>query len=266
MKFVVFQGGLGNQLFQYGYYLSMLKKYPKLSYQFASGNSHNGFEIDKWFNISMNKPLFLWKVVFKIIYFLKIKGIANFIITEEEYPKRDGCFVSGYWQDKMYISKDFLRFKDLPLTDRNGSVMKEMLSSNSIAIHVRRGDYFKPPYDKIYAGICSIEYYNKSIELVKQKFSNPHFFVFSDDIEWVKDNLKLGTDQVLFVDWNRGNDSVYDMFLMSKAKANIIANSTFSFWGAFLNEQNPYVIYPAKWFASPYKVPDIFPDEWLGLY
>jgi len=81
----------------------------------------------------------------------------------------------------------------------------------------------------------------------------------------VKENLKLDTNNVLFIDWNRGNDSIYDMFLMSKAKANIIANSTFSFWGAFLNEESKMTVCPRKWFNQGFKDPDIIPESWIRI-
>lgn len=110
MRFIVFQGGLGNQMFQYGYYKMMLSRFPKLSYQFAYGNSHNGFELDKWFNVDMKRASLFWKLLFEIIYFLKIKGIIDLIVSEEQYPQKDGWFVAGYWQDKRYFKKGFFAF------------------------------------------------------------------------------------------------------------------------------------------------------------
>ena len=92
---------------------------------------------------------------------------------------------------------------------------------------------------------------------------SPKFYVFSDDIAWVKNNLKLKNE--VFVDWNIGKDSIYDMYLMSQAKANVIANSTFSYWGAYLNEKTRIVVYPKKWFASKFIAPNIFPDDWFGI-
>ena len=102
MRFIVFQGGLGNQMFQYGYYKMMLSRFPKLSYQFAYGNSHNGFELDKWFNVDMSRASLFWKLLFEIIYFLKIKGIIDLIVSEEQYPQKDGWFVAGYWQEQHF--------------------------------------------------------------------------------------------------------------------------------------------------------------------
>lgn len=263
MKYVVFQGGLGNQIFQYAYYKYMQKKIPALSYLFACGNSHNGFELSKWFDTEMRNPSLIIKLIFKVIYLLKIKGICDFIIPEEEYPKKDGLFVSGYWQDKKYYQKGFVKFKKLILSDKNESLVRDLDNSPSVAIHVRRGDYIRPPYDKIYGGICTIDYYQQAINIVCKSLDNPKFYVFSDDIEWVKNNLKLY--DAVFVDWNTGKSSIYDMYLMAHAKANIIANSTFSYWGAFLNEKSQIVVYPKKWFASKYVAPKIFPEDWIGI-
>lgn len=263
MKYVVFQGGLGNQIFQYAYYKYMQKKIPTLSFLFASGNSHNGFELSKWFETQMHSPSLIVKLMFKIVYLLKLKGICDFIVPEEEYPQKDGLFVSGYWQDKKYYQKGFIKFKKLALSSKNELLVRDMNNCQSVAIHVRRGDYIRPPYDKIYGGICTIDYYKQAIDIICQYLESPKFYVFSDDIAWVKNNLKL--KNAVFVDWNIGKDSIYDMYLMSQAKANVIANSTFSYWGAYLNEKTRIVVFPKKWFASKFIAPNIFPDDWFGI-
>jgi hypothetical protein len=263
MKIIVFQGGLGNQIFQYAFYRFQKKNYPQLKWIFASGNSHNGFELNKWFDVEMVHANFLWRIIFRIVHFLKVKGIHDYIIDADANPEKNGIFISGYWQNKKYYQKHFLNFKKLKLSSQNEDIKKRMQSTQSIAIHIRRGDYLQPPYDKIYSGICTIEYYQHAIQIIKMHFDNPQFFIFSDDIEWVKENLKIPNS--IFIDWNKGHNSIYDMYLMSHTKANIIANSTFSYWGAFLNSKTEMVIYPKKWFNSQYSTPDIFPKTWLGI-
>lgn len=263
MKIIVFQGGLGNQIFQYAFYKFQKKNNPNLKWVFSLGKSHNGFELDKWFDVEMDHANLFWRIIFRLIYFLKVKGIFNCIIDADANPTKDGLFISGYWQNKKYYQQYFINFKDLKLSPLNENIKNQMQSTQSIAIHIRRGDYLQPPYDKIYSGICTIEYYQHAIKIIKRHFENPQFFIFSDDIEWVKNNLKIPNS--IFIDWNKGNNSIYDMYLMSQSKANIIANSTFSYWGAFLNPRTKIVIYPQKWFNSKYSAPDIFPTTWLGI-
>lgn len=116
-----------------------------------------------------------------------------------------------------------------------------------------------PQFKKIFGEVCTVKYYLKSIRKVEEKISEPVFFVFSDDIDWVKQNFTF--NKVYFVDWNKGQNSFWDMYLMSQCSANIIANSTFSFWGAYLNKNNPFVIYPQKWVRTNLKQPNIFPKN-----
>ncbi len=129
----------------------------------------------------------------------------------------------------------------------NAKLEKKMRSENSVAIHLRKGkDYMK---DERFANTCPLEYYQKAVEIIKQKVSNPVFYVFTDNPNWVKENLK-GIDYTLV----EGNPAIgwgnhYDMQLMSCCKHNIIANSTYSWWGAFLNENpNKIVIDPKYWY------------------
>ena len=137
-----------------------------------------------------------------------------------------------------------------------------MQSTNSVCLHIRRGDFLSIEYMNILANIATVKYYERAIEFVQSKLINTFFFVFSDDIAWCKENMQLS--QVTYIDWNIGKDSYIDMYLMTFAKANIIANSTFSYWGAYLNRNNPIVIYPKKWINADY-YPNIFPVNWIGL-
>lgn len=263
MKLIIFQGGLGNQLFEYAFYQKISQKHKNVFYIFR-GIGHNGFELDKYFHTNLIKaPLFI-NLFFRIIDFLQKKTKWNFFTTESHFLKTgEGIILDGYWQEKRFLSKLNISFKDLNIGEKNQKIKSAIESSNSVSIHIRRGDYLLPQFINIYGGICTIEYYNKAIEICKEKIPNPHFFIFSDDIEWCKKNLHIA--DAIYIDWNKGNDSVFDMYLMSYAKANIIANSTFSFWGAKLNKQNQLTIYPKKWFKSKFTAPDIFPNEWIGI-
>ena len=159
--------------------------------------------------------------------------------------------------------KDWLIFRPIYLNERNQKLINLMLSVQSVAIHVRRGDFLSSKYCDMLADIATPSYYQKAIELIKKRFSASHFFVFSDDIEWCKSHLSIPNEPV-YIDWNVGKDSYIDLYLMTHVQANIIANSTFSYWGAYLNKNNSTVIYPKKWINADY-YPNIFPAHWIGL-
>ena len=131
-----------------------------------------------------------------------------------------------------------------------------------ISIHVRRDDYLSSKYVSGFGGICTIEYYNKAVERIKEEVIDPVFYIFSDDINWCRENLKL--EQGVFIDWNTGKESWQDMFLMSQCKHNIIANSSFSWWGAWLNSNSEkIVIAPRIWWNG--LKDDVVPDSWIRI-
>ncbi len=268
MRIIIFQGGLGNQIFQYLFYEYIRKKVGGIVLGVVrDGNNHNGFEIDKYFDVDIKMPIWLYKC-FKIFENYRWKYpqyLTPFYINEDSLSGRWGFIYDGYWQDRKYMTLVDVHFKDLPLSDRNAEIKRQMLGTNSVALHVRRGDYLIPPHNKLFANICTIEYYNQAVYICRRMQPNSTFFVFSDDIEWARQNLSL--EDCHYIDWNNGDDSIFDMYLMSQAKMNIIANSTFSFWGAYLNKNSPLVVYPKKWFNDDcgVKVPDIFPNTWIGI-
>lgn len=279
-------GGLGNQLFQYAFYKT-LKEYNENVYLDISDydihKHHNGFELEKIFNvnfdkasckqikrISMDKKKFLYRIIKKIF---KID-----IIKQYEYiEKRDvsninigyingDVYFNGFWQDKKFIKKiekdikNELTFKE-SLDERNQMLINDLNDKESVSVHIRRGDYVN---NKSLGGICNKEYYLKAINLIEEKINNPIFVFFSDDIEWVKDNINLN-QKCIYVDWNKGEDSYKDMKLMSSCKHNIIANSTFSWWGAWLNNnKDKIVIAPKRWFNNSDNN-ELVLDEWIKI-
>lgn len=139
-------------------------------------------------------------------------------------------------------------------------MIEKIIGTDSVSLHVRRSDYI----GSYFAGICTLEYYAKTVEYMRKHIQKSIFFVFSDDIPWCKEHLNLA-DNVYFIDWNKGKDSYKDLILMSNCKHNIIANSSFSWWGARLNN-NPtkIVIAPHKWHQNlDYK--DIIPSDWIKI-
>ena len=264
MKIIVFKGGLGNQLFQYLFALKLLEQGYKVFYIDGTNNDHNGLEIFRYFKcVDSLIPL---NLIFQHFYNW-CRTNCNFPLklfrTDDIFFKKWKLIYDGYWQDKKYFEGiDLPKFKYIDIGKRNQTVFDIINSSNSVFIHVRRGDYLSPENYKIYGNICTVDYYNKAISIVKEKVPQPIFFCFSNDIDWVKKNLPL--NNCFYIDWNSGKNSIFDLFLMSNCKYAIIANSSFSYWGAKLNGNKSLVIYPKKWFNTS-NAPAIFQDNWLAL-
>ena len=183
----------------------------------------------------------------------------------------NNSYLEGYWASEKYfqdisdvIRKEFI-LKNTP-DAINKAMMKRISSCNSISIHVRRNDYVEDKKTNDFHGVCGLEYYNKAVSMIGKKIKNPTFFVFSDDPEWCKINLRLDfpTD---YVTHNLGKKDYEDMRLMSACKHNIIANSSFSWWGAWLNNNsNKIVVAPKKWFAdASTNTADLVPKQWSRI-
>ena len=135
--------------------------------------------------------------------------------------------------------------------------------THSVSIHVRRGDYLSETNQKIYGRICTLDYYKKAIRYFEEKYEDVTFFVFSNDLEWAKENLEM--KKSCFVDCNTEETAIYDMYLMSECRDNIIANSSFSWWGAWMNShEEKEVIAPSKW-LNTVEVRDIWCEGWKKL-
>ncbi|NII84686.1 MULTISPECIES: alpha-1,2-fucosyltransferase [unclassified Pedobacter] len=284
MKIVKLLGGLGNQMFQYAFYRSLqnsdLKVYADLS-DFEEYPLHNGYELERIFNLNVKTPsefiLNLFRPNQSKWIFRKLKRILNLKNTyraEENEFMFDASFLNnannyyfGYWQNEGYFLniadkiRDDFKFPEIKGVE-NQTVMQQIINNESVAIHVRRGDYLKDP---LLGNICNLDYYEQAILSINSKIKNVQFFVFSDDITWCKQNLKL--ENVTYIDWNKKNNSYIDMQLMSNCKHNIIANSSFSWWGAWLNNNTgKMVIAPKKWTNNrSVDDTDICPKNWIKL-
>jgi len=175
-------------------------------------------------------------------------------------------YMEWYFQSERYFTdfKDDIRkaFKvNRELSEKNKNIIKRIQSLNSVSVHIRRWDYLLVDTH----GVLSKSYYEKWIELVRERTKGPlYVFFFSDDIWWVKKNFQCKNSY--YVDWNVWGESWQDMILMSKCKHNIIANSSFSRWGARLNDnKEKIVIAPRKWFKST-DPQDIVPSDWIKLW
>ncbi len=263
-SFVLLQGGLGNQMFQYAFFL-YASQYIEISCDkslYKINAQHNNCELEKLFsieNIENNFSYITLKFFFNKYFndktskcLLNIRGyelILDSSQLENNFLKKPSIF-KGYWQSLNFVDpiqkqlKEVFRFDLHKLNKSSIRISENIKACNSVSIHIRRGDYLK--FNSLYGGICTSKYYINAINYIKKYVVNPVFFIFSDDYQWVTENLDL-QDEHVFVDCNKGSDSWQDMYLMAQCSHNIIANSTFSWWGAWLNlNEQKIVVCPSK--------------------
>jgi hypothetical protein len=298
MEIIVLSGGLGNQMFQYAFYLSKKVHNNNIAindYSIRRESTHNGYELEKVFNISIKRGIvkdyfvaFFRKILisqkyacFKktSLFILKITNLIGIRIVLENNlgkynetltEKMNGfCLYFGFWQSEKYflpikyIISNAFSFNINNISKKTLELLKLVEYKESISIHVRRGDYLLDEHKNMYADICSFEYYRKAISIVNNHLVSPLFVIFSDDIKWVKEMMEIGNS--IFVDWNVNADSWQDMFLMSKCKHNIIANSTFSWWAAWLNNNPQKIVISPKKFINNIETPDLIPESWITI-
>ncbi|WP_316792775.1 alpha-1,2-fucosyltransferase [Pedobacter frigoris] len=285
MKIVRFLGGLGNQMFQYAFYKALQKRFPNVKADlqgFHDYGLHNGFELEDLFDIRVSRAsLFkskLYQVHHKKWIYRKLRRVLNlkkayqeeinlFGFDPEVFTNPKPAYYWGYWQNLAYfqdISKEIRAdFTFSNLSDsKNQGALNSIQNSSSVSIHIRRGDYLTDP---LLGGVCNLEYYQKAISYVQSRVDSPKYFIFSNDIEWCRENLNLTNCE--FISWNNGTKSYLDMQLMSNCKHNIIANSSFSWWAAWLNQNNNnIVICPKKWVNNPkLDTSGLLPKGWITI-
>lgn len=285
-------GGLGNQMFQYaaGRAVSLrLGTSLRLdTIDFRRYGLHQGFELDRLFTIAAKvaQPI-------EVQQLLRWQGLPRFrqlvlrpsmqwmrrkaLVIEPSFSYWPGitevlndCYLVGYWQSEYNfrevaetIRKDF-SFRLSP-SESNAKLMRKISQSNAVSLHVRRGDYVSNPGAAQTYTLCTLEYYRSAIAHIAKHVENPSFYIFSDDISWAKENLCIDFHHE-YIEHNTGADSYMDMRLMSLCKHNIIANSSFSWWGAWLNaNKDKIVIAPEKWFAKDVAAHDLLPVSWTKL-
>lgn len=272
MKIVKILGGLGNQMFQYALACSIKAKQPdeevKLDLHCFKGyHLHNGYELNKIFHPSFQSAKL--KEIAKVAYPYcsynlwrigsRVLPLKKSMVTEDTKKNidtsvlslKDSAYYDGYWQSEEYfkdIRGSILKEFSFPtFDDKNKTCADEILNSKSLSIHVRRGDFINHP---LYKDICTIQYYKEAIHMICSMTFIEHVFIFSNDINWCEENISsfLNDKQTTYIDWNKGVQSYNDIHLMSLCKHNIIANSSFSWWGAWLNQnKDKIVISPRIW-------------------
>ena len=292
MNRVAIFGGLGNQMFQYALAIVMeANGIPtKISVtEYLLNRHHQGFELLKAFNVPI--PIRDRIKVFAIsrarqvlvnvntIYFrqmlTKILHSGNNIFHEAKeytYDKRvfeqENSFLIGTWQCIKYFESQKELIREVfnfnkPGDTLNLRIANEIQSKNSIAVHVRRGDFTTPGMSNSRMVIDSNSYYDKAIELMNMTIENPVFYIFSDDITWAKQRLK--GSNIVFISHNTGSNSYLDMYLMSLCKHFVIANSSFSWWAAWLAEnKDKKVFMPRPWVKNA-DCSGLYPSGWSVL-
>lgn len=280
MIIVKIWGGVGNQLFQYVFGLYLHNKYNvEVRYDensFLSTDKLRKRELDalesdiKWDNhCTFSKFRGVKGRLLRYIYQLHPKhyyiGRDEKLPREIDYSKE--YFFQGYWQDYKYykwLLNNVPSFKVCSKSFPSSlDSLKQQICANSqsISIHVRRGDYFSPQFISVY-GVCTEDYFHKAMQIIKEKVPNGQFFIFSDDLDWAKTHLELDDSAVYVPNYDISQFAYIE--LMSLCKHHIISNSSFSWWGAVLNEQtDSIVISPSKWLLNTDKT--IALEKWIKI-
>jgi hypothetical protein len=294
MIIVKILGGLGNQMFQYAAAkaLSLHLGQPikhDLRGLYAGEDIRKTYELDI-FGIepeqALHKEYFVYqrKTILRsrrlqqlFLFFNQHVTIKDndFVFIEDFFQiARPNTYLRGLFQSEKYFVNfrnqilNTFSFKE-PLSGLNKEHANLMQKTESISIHIRRGEFANDKKYSAVIGSCNLDYYHNAIKSLLQKVKDMEslrFFVFSDDLKWAEENLKLEFPTT-FVSGNTGKESYRDLQLMSICRHNVIANSTFSWWGAWLN-QNPdkLVFAPSKWFAGwEHDTRDLIPVSWIKI-
>lgn len=305
MKIVKISGGLGNQMFQYAFARSMQEKTGEAvlidTTLYDSFSVHNGFELDLLFTCILKKATvqeidslasrqnnllsrFRRKYFRKMTHYLDTKGGYQPELLETISPSGStNCYYEGYWQTEKYfqeiadvIRKDFSFKKNL---SEKSTKLFSRIDENTASVHIRHGDYANLPN---FNSICTENYYKNAFKYLFEHRTINKVVVFSNDITWCKEKLpeliknskkyESVLPEIIFVDWNTGADSWQDMALMSYCGCNIISNSTFSWWGAWLNNNTDKIVLAPEIWARPrtkgfykYNYNYVLPNSWIKV-
>lgn len=292
MIVIKLQGGLGNQMFQYafGYCLSQsLKSELYFDGSFFDGDHKlterqyqlNLFNLNAKFPSGKQVGRFLTPTPLqKLFSRLKLKKVYTYHENSLSFNKSFGeikqpAHLTGFWPSENYFKQYEMQIRQqftfkAPLNEQSKKLAADISTqNNTVSIHVRRSDYINSKTTNDIHGVCSLDYYKTAIEHISSKITNPDFYIFSDDIAWAKNTLLKLLPQAKLISHNTGADSWQDLALMSLCKHQIIANSTFSWWAAWLNPNNQKtVIAPKKWFNTNnnyFDSADIIPNGWIKI-
>ncbi len=284
-------GGLGNQMFQYAFAYTLSKKNKtQLKLDISGFESYDlrQYLLDLF---CINGEIATYEEINQLKYkkeslfakfFRKLtrqpKPFSNAYYKESAFQldkpltdRIENVYFEGYWQSEKYFQSyrnDLLKFFTLrnPIHAKSKQYQKKILASRSVSLHIRRGDYVSNAHTNSVHGTCKLSYYQKAISYLEDRVKKPHFFIFSDDLTWAKQNLdfiKYGT----FIELEQNIPDHEEMYLMSQCQHNIIANSSFSWWGAWLNQnEDKNVVAPLRWFTdATINTDDLIPEAWTRI-
>ncbi|NDJ26781.1 hypothetical protein DMB95_01920 [Campylobacter sp. MIT 12-8780] len=285
MNIVKIQGGLGNQFFQYAFAKALKEKFndevvldirlferldpqKQTSFFFTLDHFNTQFsrigskEFDKYTLKGSWIPKFARKYFKEEV--LEECEKAGVYCPELLRKTRKNTFYEGFFQSQKYsahiwdsIAQD-LNLKE-KLNDENLKLLEQIQALNSVSLHIRRGDYLSLPE----FNVCTLEYYQKAITYINERVENPHYFIFSNDLAWVKEHFNAKNMSIVSCNQDK---NYFDLELMKHCKHNIIANSTFSWWGAALNaNKDKIIIAPKIWYRGDIRFDDILPQQWIKL-
>ncbi len=288
-------GGLGNQLFQFSAaYALALKNKDTLKLDLSALNNptlkhtYRKPDILEFKGISVFEkatPVEIKKFRNPYGFFSKLTRVINKKLLKKYYhdwhPEimdlKGNIYLEGYFQAEHYFKDIYIQLINiLRLNDqqiKNSWDVSQIIlnKKNSVSIHIRRGDYISNPKAKYFHDVCSKEYFYKAIDYLENEIGDINLLVFSDEIKWVRNNMKWKSGTV-FVSDLKGRDGnaltgPEELLLMSSCQHNIISNSTFSWWSAYLNQnKNKKIVAPNLWNRSPYlRHENILPDSWIRL-
>lgn len=295
MKIIKLKGGLGNQMFQYAFAKYVEKKSGDISIlDFSAYAELLNDEIRKprllKFNISslvandgqIKQATMLKHEGNSLSYQYKMKIFLEAVFNPKYYFEwKRGAFISlsgikkhsyfdGYWQSIDYIEpiKEQLLGEFIPnynLSKKAQEQMVEMQAQNSVFVGIRKGDYTANASARKHFGVITNKYYLKAMELIVSKIENPVFHIFSNDIEWCRQNLDFKDFNVVFRSKEIQTDDFEELMIMSSCKHAIISNSTFNWWGAYLiKNPNKVIVCPLRWFNDDKSI-NIIPAEWCRI-
>jgi hypothetical protein len=293
MILVKLQGGLGNQLFQYAAGRSLIAENENVYLDhnfFNTGTSTNEF-IARRFELGIFKNLKVKKAgnaeldlfLSKSFKYRKLRCVEkktviisqqeNEFIDFEKLKQKGNIYLIGFFQSEKYflrLRNQLLHELQFPgLDNKNLSIKNSIQStSNPVSIHIRRTDYLIPRVSKVH-GVLPLTYYYRALDELKKRFHRLDLFFFSDDIDWVIKNFRYEHPNKYYVSGNSDNDSWKDMALMSYCKHHIVANSSFSWWGAWLSTSDGLNFAPYKWVNPEYMqlgINDFIPEKWQKVY
>ncbi|TMM28794.1 alpha-1,2-fucosyltransferase [Polaribacter aestuariivivens] len=267
MVIVRILGGLGNQMFQYAYAKMLVQKGFNVQLDisgFKNYKLHGGYQLNKY-KIDLKQANKAKVLLSKINFFRSLKE-KNLRYDESLISLKGNEYVKGYFQTEKYFKEiRNILLEQFTIDFNIEETTKEYITqisekAVSCSLHIRRGDYVSDKKSNSVHGTCSLEYYKNAISIIKEKYKNVSFFVFSDDISWTKNNLPI--KNAFFVDHKCSPHE--DLHLMSLCTHNITANSSFSWWGAWLNKnEQKTIIAPKQWYIS--KENEIVPKNWIKL-